>query len=149
MTITELDPVLRARLDALTTFADKIRLLDREGIARADIARILDKRYQHVRNVLERDRQTRSAKPEINAEAPVRLRVAADGSLSIPAELVRALGSAPGSALSAVVESGELKVLPLDTAIRKVQDYFAQIIPAEVVLSEELIADRRAEAARE
>lgn len=39
-------------VDGLTTKADKIRALDAAGIARADIARFLDIRYQHVHNTL-------------------------------------------------------------------------------------------------
>jgi hypothetical protein len=49
----------QARLEAIAktqaTVADKIRALDAAGVARADIARFLGKRYQHVRNVLEDD----------------------------------------------------------------------------------------------
>jgi hypothetical protein len=41
------------------TVADKIRALAGAGVARADIARFLGKRYQHVRNVLEDDAQSR------------------------------------------------------------------------------------------
>ena len=37
------------------TVADKIRALDAAGHPRAEIARLLGKRYQHVRNVLEGD----------------------------------------------------------------------------------------------
>ena len=44
-----------ARSDA--TKSDKIRRLNRMGLPRADIARVLDVRYQFVRNVLEHDRQ--------------------------------------------------------------------------------------------
>src|SRR6516225_8647367 len=40
------------------TVADKIRALAAEGVPRADIARFLGKRYQHVRNVLEGDAQS-------------------------------------------------------------------------------------------
>src|SRR5579872_2794456 len=40
------------------TVADKIRALAGAGVARADIARFLGKRYQHVRNVLEDDAQS-------------------------------------------------------------------------------------------
>src|SRR5271170_5269077 len=51
------------RLDAIaarhTTVADKIRALSAAGVPRADIARFLGKRYQHVRNVLEDDAQRR------------------------------------------------------------------------------------------
>lgn len=42
-----------------TTVSDKIRELDAEGVPRAEIARVLDKRYQHVRNVLEGDKTER------------------------------------------------------------------------------------------
>src|SRR5437870_3268570 len=37
------------------TVSDKIRALAAAGFPRADIARVLGKRYQHVRNVLEAD----------------------------------------------------------------------------------------------
>lgn len=40
-----------------STVAGKIRALAAEGVPRADIARFLGKRYQHVRNVLEDDAQ--------------------------------------------------------------------------------------------
>lgn len=40
-------------------------------------------------------------------------------------------------------------VRPLATVIREVQDYFLKAIPPEVMLSEELIQERRAEAAQE
>src|SRR5580704_403010 len=39
------------------TVSDKIRALAGAGYERADIARVLGKRYQHVRNVLEGDAQ--------------------------------------------------------------------------------------------
>src|SRR5258706_11569777 len=39
------------------TVSDRIRALNAAGVARADIARFLGKRYQHVRNVLEGDAQ--------------------------------------------------------------------------------------------
>src|SRR5690242_1483542 len=38
------------------SIADKIRALDAGGLPRAEIARRLGKRYQHVRNVLEGDK---------------------------------------------------------------------------------------------
>ena len=41
--------------DVTLSVADKIRELNGMGIARAEIGRLLGKRYQHVRNVLERD----------------------------------------------------------------------------------------------
>ena len=50
---------LRALAAPHATVADKIRALAGAGVARADIARFLGKRYQHVRNVLEGDAQSR------------------------------------------------------------------------------------------
>src|SRR5476649_533140 len=56
------------------TVADKIRALAGAGVPRADIARFLGKRYQHVRNVLEGDAQSgaasRIAVGDPNLEAP-------------------------------------------------------------------------------
>lgn len=57
MTRDEMD----AATSGLKTKAAKIRTLDRFGVRRADIARYLSIRYQHVRNVLE---QTPPAKGE-------------------------------------------------------------------------------------
>ncbi len=39
-------------LEGCATTSAKIRYLASQGISRADIARIVDQRYQHVRNVL-------------------------------------------------------------------------------------------------
>ena len=47
---------LQKKVDAETTVSGRIRLLANEDYTRADIARILGKRYQHVRNVLEGDK---------------------------------------------------------------------------------------------
>ena len=49
---------LRVIAQPHATVADKIRALSAAGVARADIARFLGKRYQHVRNVLEDDAQS-------------------------------------------------------------------------------------------
>ena len=52
---------LAAIVEEHATVADKIRALAAAGVPRADIARFLGKRYQHVRNVLEDDAQSQSA----------------------------------------------------------------------------------------
>ena len=56
--------------DRHATVSDKIRALAAAGYARADIARHLGKRYQHVRNVLEEDARTKARAP--NAASAVR-----------------------------------------------------------------------------
>lgn len=53
------------------TVSDKIRALNAAGYPRAEIARLLGKRYQHVRNVLEGDKVGRAAvRPPGVAEEP-------------------------------------------------------------------------------
>ena len=51
-------------VDGDATKSDKIRRLDRLGLARADIARALDIRYQFVRNVLVEDERRRASRRE-------------------------------------------------------------------------------------
>ena len=48
--------------------SDKIRALAAAGYSRADIARMLGKRYQHVRNVLEADKAKAAARARILSE---------------------------------------------------------------------------------
>lgn len=43
----------QTELDKLPTISAKIRYLDKENFTRSRIAKIMDKRYQHIRNVLE------------------------------------------------------------------------------------------------
>lgn len=43
---------VRKELESLPTTSSKIRFLDKKEYSRGDISRILQKRYQHVRNVL-------------------------------------------------------------------------------------------------
>ena len=48
-----LDKSIQDKLDSFTSTAAKVRFLSAEGHSRGDISRILDIRYQWVRNVLE------------------------------------------------------------------------------------------------
>ena len=48
----KLKKVQQGNIDNMPTTSGKIRYLFKEGYEKADIARILGKRYQHVRNVL-------------------------------------------------------------------------------------------------
>jgi bifunctional DNA-binding transcriptional regulator/antitoxin component of YhaV-PrlF toxin-antitoxin module len=69
--------------------------------------------------------------------------------VAIPAELCQAYGIQPGDPV--VLEPAESGIVlrPLHAVIRDVQAYFADVAPAGVSLSEELLADRRQEAERE
>lgn len=48
----KLSDSVKSKLGQMTTTSAKIRYLTKEGYDRGDVARILGKRYQHVRNVL-------------------------------------------------------------------------------------------------
>lgn len=76
------------------------------------------------------------------------VQVGAQGRLVIPAALRKALGLKPGDRLIAR-QDGESLVLERREAIeRRLQERFRHI-PKEVSLVDELIAERRAEAAKE
>jgi hypothetical protein len=51
-TAPKINPALQTRLDACTSTAQRVRLLNSEGMSRGDISRALNIRYQWVRNVL-------------------------------------------------------------------------------------------------
>ena len=67
----------------------------------------------------------------------------------IPAELCQRYGLAPGDSVVLEASDSGITVRPLDKVLREVQAYFAGVAPANVLLSEELLRDRREEAAKE
>jgi antitoxin PrlF len=71
------------------------------------------------------------------------------GRLQLPAELRRALSLTDGDTVLMEVVDGEIHVRPLRDAVMRVQTRLRAFVPADVSLSEELIADRRAAADRE
>lgn len=150
-----------ARIVASTmTVSDKIRTLAAAGYPRADIARALGKRYQHVRNVLEADMISHASRDDVmstgveEAAQPFdevrRLMIDADGRASLPADVVAALGGRPRGVLVAIAEDDRLVVLSSAAAIARVQSMLASYnSDSSILASEELIAERRAEALRE
>ena len=75
-------------------------------------------------------------------------RVADAGRVLIPAEFRKALGLEEGVEVLISRDDHGLRITTLRDAIRQAQDYFATLAPPEVSLSEELLRDRREEAAR-
>ncbi len=72
-----------------------------------------------------------------------------DGRLTIPADARRQLNLAPGQPLLVESDGDSLLVRSYDAVLRETQGYFRQFLtPGEGVV-DGLIADRRAEAARE
>ncbi len=76
-------------------------------------------------------------------------KVDSNGRLFIPAEYRRELGLEPGDRVVVELEGDELRIVPHAEALRRVRELIARHVPKERSLADELIAERRAEAARE
>lgn len=162
------------------TVSDKIRALNLAGYPRAEIARLLGKRYQHVRNVLEGDKVGRAALAAIGvAEEPAvferddehparrtfsapprpefedrgkgifRLSVRPDGSVLLPPAVLDALALKGGSSVVARLEGEALIFEGPDEALRRFRALIPPRQPGGPLWSDELIAERRREAAWE
>jgi hypothetical protein len=154
-----------------TTTSDRIRALAAAGAPRAEIARFLGKRYQHVRNVLEGDAQRggyqlgradlsgvreeavrfdgsdEAAFVERRGRGAFWLRVRPDGSVYLPDEVVEALDAAPGNRVFARLKDGELKLISGEAAMEQAREIVRKYIPADVDLVQSLLDSRRAAAA--
>lgn len=89
--------------------------------------------------------------PETLPDGTVRyfLVLEADGSVRLPADMSAALGLEAGDVITAWVKDGEARVHGLLLGLRKVQAEATSLAAANVYASEELIAQRRAEAAKD
>jgi hypothetical protein len=159
---------LNAIVQPHATVADRIRALAGAGVSRADIARFLGKRYQHVRNVLEGDAQSgghvvgkaelsgvrEGARPfdrgddaaYIERRSPTAfwLEVKPDGGLPIPKEIAELLGAQePGRRVFAKIEDGRLTLMSGEAAMDEARAIVRKYVPADVDLSGGLIEDRR------
>ena len=76
-------------------------------------------------------------------------RLAAGGRLVVPAEFRRRLGLQPGDTVVIELRGQELRVRSSDAALRRLQDRLAARRSPRGRASDELLAERRAEAARE
>jgi AbrB family looped-hinge helix DNA binding protein len=137
------------------TKAEKIRRLKRLDLRQADIARALGIRDQFVSNVVQREKRTSRSLAKVAAVGlrpgprQARIQIGEAGRLVIPADFRAALGMAPGDDVLVRLEDGELRILTPRQAIRKAQQLLSDCLPADRSLAEELIAERRREAARE
>ena len=59
------------------------------------------------------------------------------------------MGIEPGDTLTLRLEDGELRIISLRAAVKRAQEIVSKYVPGHESLSDQLIAERRAEAARE
>jgi bifunctional DNA-binding transcriptional regulator/antitoxin component of YhaV-PrlF toxin-antitoxin module len=76
-------------------------------------------------------------------------RVVSGGRLQIPADVRKELGLVDGDDVRLEIVDGELRVRSLKSALARVRAIARSHVPAGISLSEELVADRRADAARD
>lgn len=78
-----------------------------------------------------------------------RVKIVNGGKLVIPAAMRRELGISAGDTVLVDVDDGELRVRSVPRAIERARAILRRHVPEGVQLSDELIADRRAEAEHE
>lgn len=167
----------RERMDlvagAESTISGKIRALDRAGFKRADIARFLSRRYQHVRNVLEAEKQRAAGisnslqgqrsdhqKDERDfvgalkdsgaaAQAIFRLNTNADGSLLIPAYVMGSVAIGAQEVVIGTAEGDRVTLRSAAASMRRAQELVESLLPGADSLADSLIADRRREVEKE
>ena len=81
--------------------------------------------------------------------SPISVTLAANGRVVIPAPLRAALGLKEGARLVARVVDGAIVIEPIEAAIQRAQSIVARYASDGPGLADDLIADRRAEAARD
>lgn len=77
------------------------------------------------------------------------VKVGPGGRIVIPAKLREKLGVKPGDTVWLEEDNEQLRITTVRQAIRRMQDLVAQYAPGDSGLADELIAERREEAARE
>lgn len=76
-------------------------------------------------------------------------KIVAGGKISLPAEIRRALGLKDGDSVAFNLDGDRFTGMSYAAKIREVQAQFRRYVPEGVSVVDELIAERRAEAARE
>lgn len=158
-----LSPEVVRLLEGKTTVAAKIRALAAAGYPRADIARMLGKRYQHVRNVLEEPGKAEATAPSGLSQGMAegdagtfvhdkpktyRLEVR-NGSVTVPPEVLEALGAGPNGVIIAELDGEFFKIISIPESVRRIQERLRPYWRPGVSVVDELIADRRREAAED
>ena len=141
----------------LATKSEKIRVLARNGVPTAEIARFLGIRYQHARNVLvdsglrgnqrtpasQRDAEIQTVPADTDH---VWLTVSDDGELKIPLALLKRAGLEPGARAHVRLGEEGLEVLSEAAALRRASRIARAYVPEGMSLVDDLIAERRREA---
>jgi len=94
-----------------------------------------------------RDQDEDVALPDVTAKAWTRL--GDGGRVVIPADIRRQLGLKTGDQIMLIVEDGELHLITARQGVQRAQELAKSFVQSGASIVDELIAERRAEAARE
>lgn len=130
----------------LRTKSDKIRALAHEGYSRSEIAKYLEIRYQHVRNVLI---QSPPAKAQQQAGDQAKTTIGPGGRVVIPAAYRQALGLEEGDDVVMTLEGDTLRLESRRARLRRAQERVASHLEGAQFASHAFVAERRREAKRE
>ncbi len=164
-------PDPRAIMAAHATISARIRALAAAGYSRSQIKDLVDRSYQQVRQVLvdeekrlarrgpakladrsgvEEDSAAFTAPPSKQRPRSQRLQLDSAGRLSLGPALMQTLGVCPGGVVMALCDSeGVVTLMSARTAMLQAQAIVNSVAPPGASLVDELLAERRAEAARE
>ncbi len=81
--------------------------------------------------------------------AAVKTKLGKGGRVVIPADYRKRLGIEPGDEIIVSFKDGEIKITTVREAVRRAQEIVRRFVPEGVSLVDELIQERRREAARE
>lgn len=120
----------------------KIRILHDAGVKKADIARFVDRRYQHVRNVILDHEKKQAAALSGQTEAAAsdgagevfELTLSDDGSVKLPNSFLEAQHFQRGASLICRVERDGLRIISRDAAVRELAATLKQRLPQEAAL---------------
>ena len=79
----------------------------------------------------------------------IKTKLGKGGRVVIPAEYRKRLGIEPGDEVIVSFKDGEIKITTVREAVRRAQKIVRRFVPEGRMLSDELIRERREEAARE
>lgn len=141
------DTEMRELTAEATTKSEKIRILDRAGVEKSPIAAFLGITYQHVYNVLHRDRHKRGASMEVAPQSPPsptvvhQLRMGSGGRVVLPRDFVEAEGLVDGASLVCRQEPDGLKIMSRAAATELLRQIARHRMPEEAALLDALIGD--------
>ena len=78
-----------------------------------------------------------------------RVKIDTSGRIVLPASVRQRWGVTEGDSVLVVDDTDEVRIETAADALKEAQAYFAGLVPRDVSLADELIAERRAEAASE